>query len=218
MNKNYYWKLLTFMMVAMLSFGFASCGSDDDDEKGSDSVLVGEWQECEDDGTLLNDAKEYEVHHTIFNSDGKGEYWSVSKGKTDRYKYSFTYTYTFSGSSGTINMTITASTNNSDIGEVAKIPFTLKNGILHVGEIYYKKISGGIDDGSNDGNEDKTVNYCPDKKHPHMIDLGLPSGTKWACCNVGASTPEDFGESYAWGETESSWGEPDRYQYSLNYS
>ena len=25
---------------------------------------------------------------------------------------------------------------------------------------------------------------CPDNNHPHMIDLGLPSGTKWACSNV----------------------------------
>lgn len=41
---------------------------------------------------------------------------------------------------------------------------------------------------------------CPDNNHPHPIDLGLPSGTKWACCNVGASTPEDYGY-YAWGET-----------------
>ena len=41
---------------------------------------------------------------------------------------------------------------------------------------------------------------CPDNHHPHMIDLGLPSGTKWACCNVGASKPDDYGEYYAWGE------------------
>ena len=43
---------------------------------------------------------------------------------------------------------------------------------------------------------------CPNDNHPHMIDLGLPSGTKWACCNVGASKPEDFGGYYAWGVTE----------------
>ena len=42
---------------------------------------------------------------------------------------------------------------------------------------------------------------CPDNKHPHMIDLGLPSGTLWACCNVGASKPEEYGNYYAWGET-----------------
>jgi hypothetical protein len=42
---------------------------------------------------------------------------------------------------------------------------------------------------------------CPDGNHPHMIDLGLPSGTKWACCNVGASVPTAYGNYYAWGET-----------------
>ena len=46
------------------------------------------------------------------------------------------------------------------------------------------------------------VSTCPDDHHPHMIDLGLPSGTKWACCNVGADKPEAYGGYYAWGETE----------------
>ena len=34
------------------------------------------------------------------------------------------------------------------------------------------------------------------------IDLGLPSGTKWATCNVGASSSEEYGDYFAWGETE----------------
>lgn len=34
------------------------------------------------------------------------------------------------------------------------------------------------------------------------VDLGLPSGLLWATCNVGAETPEDYGDYYAWGETE----------------
>lgn len=45
-----------------------------------------------------------------------------------------------------------------------------------------------------------TFKGCPDSNHPHAIDLGLPSGTKWSCCNVGASVPENFGGYYAWGE------------------
>ena len=32
------------------------------------------------------------------------------------------------------------------------------------------------------------------------VDLGLPSGIKWASCNVGAEKPEDYGNYYAWGE------------------
>ena len=34
------------------------------------------------------------------------------------------------------------------------------------------------------------------------VDLGLPSGLKWATCNVGADKPEEYGNYYAWGETE----------------
>lgn len=34
------------------------------------------------------------------------------------------------------------------------------------------------------------------------VDLGFPSGTRWATCNVGANSPEDFGDYFAWGETE----------------
>ena len=33
------------------------------------------------------------------------------------------------------------------------------------------------------------------------IDLGLPSGTMWATCNVGAENPESYGDYFAWGET-----------------
>lgn len=54
---------------------------------------------------------------------------------------------------------------------------------------------------------------CPDNNHPHAIDLGLPSGTKWCCMNVGASSPEQYGGYYAWGETS----EKSEY-YAVTYS
>ena len=37
---------------------------------------------------------------------------------------------------------------------------------------------------------------------PEAIDLGLPSGLKWASFNLGASKPEEYGDYYAWGETD----------------
>ena len=42
---------------------------------------------------------------------------------------------------------------------------------------------------------------CHDDNHPHAIDLGLPSGTKWACCNVGANAPMEYGDYFSGGET-----------------
>jgi hypothetical protein len=34
------------------------------------------------------------------------------------------------------------------------------------------------------------------------VDLGLTSGNLWATCNLGATSPEQYGDYYAWGETE----------------
>lgn len=34
------------------------------------------------------------------------------------------------------------------------------------------------------------------------VDLGLPSGLKWATCNVGANSPEEYGDYFAWGATK----------------
>ena len=52
--------------------------------------------------------------------------------------------------------------------------------------------------------------FCPDGHHPHKIDLGLPSGILWSCCNVGASLPIEYGGFYSLGETS----EKRNYSYS----
>ena len=43
-------------------------------------------------------------------------------------------------------------------------------------------------------------NATAQQKHEY-VDLGLPSGTLWATCNVGAANPWDYGDYFAWGET-----------------
>ncbi|MBO5812351.1 MAG: InlB B-repeat-containing protein [Bacteroidaceae bacterium] len=50
------------------------------------------------------------------------------------------------------------------------------------------------------------------------VDLGLPSGLLWATCNVGAESPEDYGDYFAWGETspKSKYGW-DTYKYGSEY-
>lgn len=46
------------------------------------------------------------------------------------------------------------------------------------------------------------------------VDLGLPSGTKWATCNIGATIPEEYGDYFAWGETSPKTEySPDNYKY-----
>ena len=44
---------------------------------------------------------------------------------------------------------------------------------------------------------------CTEKEEvdKDWVDLGLPSGLLWATRNVGATSPEDYGDYFAWGET-----------------
>lgn len=46
------------------------------------------------------------------------------------------------------------------------------------------------------------------------VDLGLPSGLKWAAWNVGATKPEEFGLYFAWGETQGYTGITDQKQFA----
>ena len=38
-------------------------------------------------------------------------------------------------------------------------------------------------------------------KQYEYVDLGLPSGLKWAKCNVGATSETDYGDYFQWGST-----------------
>ena len=54
-----------------------------------------------------------------------------------------------------------------------------------------------------DTDKDLVANFAVSSGDDHAyVDLGLPSGTLWATCNVGANTPVDSGDYFAWGETQ----------------
>jgi len=54
-----------------------------------------------------------------------------------------------------------------------------------------------------DDNDDSSPSVVLEKQPngDYAVDLGLPSGLKWATCNVGAEKPEEFGDYFAWGDT-----------------
>ncbi len=75
------------------------------------------------------------------------------------------------------------------------------------------------DSNNNSNNNDKNEEATTDTENGYdWVDLGLPSGLKWATCNVGATKPEEYGNYYAWGETTTksdySW---DTYKYGSGY-
>ena len=75
-------------------------------------------------------------------------------------------------------------------------------------------LGGGGNNTSGDVNADGEINIADvnaiikiilgggsSQDDHEYVDLGLPSGTLWATCNVGANTPEQYGDYFAWGET-----------------
>ena len=128
------------------------------------------------------------------------------------------------GNSATIVITsgygsYTVSSTDTNIADAtlsgSTVIITGKNGGTTVVKVI-DTISGNMQEITVAVKEDTPISYtaCPDENHPHLIDLGLPSGTKWACCNVGADTPEAYGGYYAWGETEEKeYYSEDTYKY-----
>lgn len=175
------------------------------EDNPNENFLIGEWQECDIYGTLKDDAVYNEVIHINFNSDGTAGFWAVTKGQVlDNSKYSLNYTYTLNGNSGTMYWNITASPIQSEVGQNLTLPFTYKNEILLLGNVYLKKKGNG-GNGGNPGGD-------PSAQAGEAIDLGL--SVKWASYNVGANKAEDIGGYYAWGETEEKDFYGDNYAHS----
>ena len=56
--------------------------------------------------------------------------------------------------------------------------------------------------GDNNGQNDNTIDLSGTLNGHDWVNLGLPSGTLWATCNVGSEAPDGCGDYFAWGETE----------------
>ncbi|NDV84108.1 lipocalin family protein [Bacteroides sp. 51] len=80
-------RLLSYLLVAVLSFSFVSCSDDDDDVSYSTSIL-GTWQISHSKGSEVYNGNEYtwddaeDEDFWVFNSDGTGyNYYSNETGK-----------------------------------------------------------------------------------------------------------------------------------------
>lgn len=67
-------------------------------------------------------------------------------------------------------------------------------------EITREELDKLLDEKYKCGYEDGKLQAANKNEHA-FVDLGLPSGLLWATCNVGASSPEEYGDYFAWGET-----------------
>lgn len=107
--------------------------------------------------------------------------------------------YIFEGNSETITIksgsgSYDYSVDNEGIVSVSVSGSTITINALKIGDVIFT-----VTDTQGGQKTNITVNV---RAIPEIIDLGLPSGTKWANINVGANNPEEYGHYYAWGETE----------------
>ena len=87
-------------------------------------------------------------------------------------------------------------TDGSGIGS-----FTSNITGLAYGTTYYVRAYATNSKGTAYGEEESFTTATGTINGHDYVALGLPSGLKWATCNVGATTPEGYGNYYAWGET-----------------
>ena len=64
--------------------------------------------------------------------------------------------------------------------------------------------------------EQATYSHKNEINGHEYVDLGLPSGLKWATCNVGATSPEQPGGRYGWGNDNPDCTYEDKYHYPCN--
>lgn len=110
------------------------------------------------------------------------------------------------------SLSVVWSSSNTDIATVdQKGLVTVKPNLIYGKATIYAQIAGTSIKKSCTVTVDDPSLY---------VDLDLPSGTLWATMNVGAKSPEDYGNYYAWGETKA-YGEEDKsntHNYSYNGS
>ena len=114
-NLKYYAMML---IVALTSLSFAAC-SDDDDDFGGDSELIGYWN--------TDNGRDSEVLHFIFKGDGTAKQWLTYKGELDGEKLSLTWS---TPSEGVLVLT----GKNPETGKqmTEKWRYSIKNDVLKV--------------------------------------------------------------------------------------
>lgn len=119
-----------------------------------------------------------------------------------------TYARIDGGSSSPGYFTVKSDALRGDVNGDGEVNIADVNSVINI------ILGGGGNSEAADVNGDHEVNIAdvnaviniilggtvPAQEH-EWVDLGLPSGTLWATCNVGPSAPEEYGNYFAWGET-----------------
>lgn len=212
-------KQLYFFLGIVIGMVMISCSSDDE-FVSPDSVdeIVGTWKQVDKsnsgnhisylffqkNGTyIVIDVDEKRIDFGTWECSGNKLMTELPDGKNETdYKLEDGKLYLTSDKAGTHQTQVALHVSEDAISDYLTREY--------VGDFVKGKEEVNMDDLKVDFNDDKNYKIsqiCPDNKHPHAIDMG--EAGIWACCNVGASSPLESGDYYAWGETETK----DQYWY-----
>lgn len=145
--------------------------------------------------------------------ESNGTYCFVEKGHFDLTSATPAVNSTTISNSYTINLTNVSTTKNNETITIYAMAAPAKTGNMTV-TVYstdgWNKYSANVDSKEFVAGGACTITANLTLADHDYVDLGLPGGTLWATCNVGAEKPEELGYYYAWGETST------KSSYSLN--
>lgn len=131
--------------------------------------------------TLVKNVKDWGyIYHDIYNEDKKISCANLGSNPYADVRYAYYY--------------------NESERSVSLTPYVQYDGTTEIETGHERNIWVTYNE-DEDPHEPVYLHFCPDDKHPHFIDIGLPSGTRWSCCNEGASMPHLAGNFYRWGES-----------------
>ncbi len=207
--KRYYYLLL----LAVLPMCFAACNNGDDESGAGGATVEGTWRVesvawskytkgggIDPTGNLETYAETTSRGLSITKVDGKLHITSTVPDIPGNFEQVGTNDYrgVGSGDASSQRLVITRVAGNVLTAEFYEDYYEISDGqrkeyglftFIRLQESHNSE-GGSNGDSGNTGNEHE------------YVDLGLPSGTLWATCNVGASKPEEYGDYFAWGETE----------------
>ena len=136
--------------------------------------------------------------------ESNGTYCFVEKGHFDLTSATPAVYSTTISDSYTINLTNVSTTKNNETITIYAMAAPAKTGNMTV-TVYstdgWSKYSANVDSKEFVAGGACTITANLTLADHEYVDLGLPSRTLWATCNVGAEKPEELGYYYAWGET-----------------
>ena len=178
------------MFVAAVAMMFASCDKDDDNNNNGGGNSGSGSNELRGTSWMLDEPEDavYHTHvvYTVTFDQADGVVFNRNVGGTD---VAMAGTYEYSGGNGTAFLKYTSGEDQSEYRMRFSVSGNTMDFQVSTRTITLTKVG-------------TTPDPDPDPSTAEWVDLGLPSGLLWASRNLGADDPEEYGNYYAWGETQ----------------